>query len=163
MLGKTTCTFLMGQIGWCERWSWETPALPKIHIFSDIKYLHSAWVSWCCWLLCHQAGTLTILPQNIGEGGGTKGKKWHSFRVINATMLTSNKYVGCCHDTARQDPTHLYNHSTQICLYFNHLTLLHHVSCALKWLIWFHAEIFWFDSLMMPLCWQKHVAIFSVI
>ena len=144
MLGKTTCTFLMWQMGLYEHWSWETPAWPKIDTFSGMKYLHSAGVG----------GAVGFCVTKLGQyypqiSNSIMGKKWDSFKVINITVVTSVKYVGCSQDTACQDPTHLYNRSTNKCSYFDHLTLLHHVSCVLNWLIWFYAVLFWSDSLMM--------------
>ena len=39
----------------------------------------------------------------------------------------------------------------------------HHVSCVHKWLIWFHAVLHWFNSLMMLQCGPKHAGIYIYI
>lgn len=55
------------------------------------------------------------------------------------------------------------HHTANKCLHFKHMTILHHVSCVQKWLIWFHVVMLWLDSLRMVHCTLKQVAIFSVM
>jgi hypothetical protein len=66
------------------------------------------------------------------------------------TKATFFKYVGFFKDTVYQGPAHLYSHCTKKCLHFNHLTLLHHISCVKKvtdlvlWctrLVWFPDDV----------------------
>jgi len=71
--------------------------------------------------------------------------------------------AGFFQNTVYQDPAHLCNYSTKKCLHFNYLILLHHVSCAQKWLIWTDAILLWFDSLTMDPWRLKHVRMFSEI
>ena len=43
------------------------------------------------------------------------------------------------------------------------MTLLHHVSCVLKWLIWLYAVYLWFDSPKKAPWGLKHVGMCSVV
>jgi hypothetical protein len=81
----------------------------------------------------------------------------------SCAVLTSVKYVACFQDTIYQDPAHLHKCSTKKFPHCKYITLLHHVSCVQKWLIWFCVVLLWFNSLMMDPCGQKHVEMFSAI
>ena len=61
--------------------------------------------------------------------------------LTRASTVHFVKYVGCFQDTVHQDLSHLYNNFMNKCLHFNHLSLLHHVSCIQKWLIWFYVVL----------------------
>jgi len=79
------------------------------------------------------------------------------------TALTFVKYLSCFQDSVYQVPAHVHKYSTKNCLHCNYFTVLHHVSCVKKWLIWLYAAVFWFDSLLLVRWGSKHVVIFSVI
>jgi len=69
----------------------------------------------------------------------------------------------CFQYTVYQDPADLSNCSTKKCIYFDYMTLLHHVSCVLKWLIWLYAVYLWFDSPKKAPWGLKHVGMCSVV
>jgi hypothetical protein len=77
-------------------------------------------------------------------------------------VLTFIQYVGWSEDNVCQEPAHLYNSCTKKCLHFDCLTLLHHINCVQKWLIWFYTLLPWFDFLMMVPWGSKQVGIWSV-
>jgi hypothetical protein len=73
------------------------------------------------------------------------------------------KYIGSFQDSLYQDPAHLCNTVHRNVIHFNNLTLLQHISCVQKWLIWLYVLLLWFVSLMMVPCRLKRVGRFSVI
>jgi hypothetical protein len=73
------------------------------------------------------------------------------------------KNVGCFKYTVYQYQAHLYNCSTKKYIHFNYMTLLRHVSCVQRWLIWFYVLLLSFDSLKMVPGGLKHVGMCSVI
>jgi hypothetical protein len=93
---------------------------------------------------------------------------WYTVLRRQPTYLTKVnmnfvKYVGCLRDTVYQAAVHSHSYCTKRCQHVNCLALVHSSNCVQKWLIWFHAVLFWFGSLMMISCGSKHVGIFSLI
>jgi len=84
-------------------------------------------------------------------------------RNVASTVPTFAKYVSCFQDNVYQELSHLYKNPTKKCLHLNHLTVLHHVSCIQKRLIWLYDVSRWSHSMMIDPCGPKHVAVVSVI
>ena len=54
--------------------------------------------------------------------------------------------------------SHLYNYTTKKCLYFKHLTILHHINYVQKWPIRFYAVLLWFDvGTWSAILWYKYL------
>ena len=93
--------------------------------------------------------------------------KYHTHKILNKynTMLTFVKWTGCFQDNVYQQ-IYSYNYSTKKCLHFTHLTLLHHVSCVQKQIIWFYAVLLclipWLWSLVDWNMWQYPVWICNI-
>ena len=70
----------------------------------------------CVYVCVHSAGICK-------EFSLSHGVRLSLYCLFHALSITFVKYVGCFQDADYQDPAHLYNYSTKICVHFNCLTL----------------------------------------